>query len=103
MKELVFIGLGLSNEKDVSLRGLEEIKSANKVFIETYTSLMPNLSMEKLEKLCGKKLETVSRRELEEENGEKILSAAMHGKAALLVPGDPLIATTHVTLRIQAE
>ena len=103
MKELVFIGLGLSNEKDISLRGLEEIKSANKVFIETYTSLMPNLSIERLEKLCGKKLETVFRRELEEENGEKILSAAMHGKAALLVPGDPLIATTHVTLRIQAE
>ena len=103
MNELIFIGLGLSDEKDISLRGLKEIKSANHVFIETYTSLMPNLSIEKLEKLCGKKLKVVSRHELEEENGEKILKAAMTGKAVLLVPGDPLIATTHVALRIQAE
>jgi len=103
MKEFIFIGLGLHDEQDISLRGLEEIKSANKVFIETYTSLMPKLSIKNLEKLCGKKLEVVSRRELEEENGEKILNAAMHGKAVLLVPGDPLIATTHIALRIQAE
>jgi len=101
--ELVFVGLGLYNEKDISLRGLEEIKSASRVFIESYTSLMPNLSIKGLEKLCGKRLETVSRCELEDESGEKILKAAMTGKAVLLVPGDPLIATTHVALRIQAE
>ena len=103
LSELVFVGLGLYDEKDISLRGLEEIKTANQVFIETYTSLMPNLSIEKLERFCGKKLEAVSRRELEEENGEKVLKAAMKGKTVLLVPGDPLIATTHIALRIQAE
>ena len=103
LSEIVFVGLGLSSEKDISLKGLEEIKTASYVFIETYTSFMPNLSIERLERLCGKRLETVSRRELEEENGEKILNAAMKGKAVLLVPGDPLIATTHITLRIQAE
>lgn len=102
MKELVFVGLGLCDEKDISMRGLEEIKLANHVFIETYTSLMPNLSFEKLEKLCGKKLEAVSRHELEEENGERILRAAMKGRAVLLVPGDPLIATTHIALRLEA-
>ena len=103
LSELVFVGLGLSSEKDISLKGLEEIKTANHVFIETYTSFMPNLSIERLEKLCGKRPEIVSRRELEEENGEKILNAATKGKAVLLVPGDPLIATTHIALRIQAE
>jgi len=45
----------------------------------------------------------VSRRDLEEENGEKILRAAKKGKTVFLVPGDPLIATTHVDLRIRAE
>ena len=45
----------------------------------------------------------VSRRELEEENGTIILEAAKKGKAVFLVPGDPFIATTHVTLRIDAE
>jgi diphthine synthase len=32
-----------------------------------------------------------------------ILKAAETGKVVLLVPGDPLIATTHVALRMQAE
>jgi len=45
----------------------------------------------------------VSRRALEEKEGREILQAARRGTAAFLVPGDPLIATTHVDLRIRAE
>jgi len=101
--ELLFIGLGLHDEKDISLRGLEEIREANAVFAELYTSLMPQLSLQKLEKLVGKKVSIVSRRTLEEEEGQLILQEAEKGKVALLVPGDPLIATTHVDLRIRAE
>jgi diphthine synthase len=101
--ELVFVGLGLNDEMGISLRGLEEVKTADAAFIELYTSLMPNLSLERFEEISGKRLKAVSRRELEEENGEIILKAAENGKAVLLVPGDPLIATTHVALRIEAE
>jgi len=79
------------------------VKTADKVFIELYTCLMPHFSIEKFERISGKKLHMVSRKELEEENGEAILKAAETGKAVLLVPGDPLIATTHVALRIYAE
>ena len=103
MGEIVFVGLGLHDEMGISLRGLEEVKMADNVFIELYTSLLPNFSIERFEKISGKKLYVVSRQELEEENGEIILNAADTGKAVLLVPGDPLIATTHVALRIQAE
>jgi len=101
--ELVFIGLGLCDEKDISLRGVEEIKEADAVFAELYTSLMPGLSVQKLEKLVGKMVSIVSRRVLEEEEGGLILQQAKKGKTVLLVPGDPLIATTHVDLRIRAE
>ena len=103
MSELVFVGLGLFDEKDVSLRGLEEIKEADTVFVEFYTSLMVGLSVRKLEKLIGKGVSVISRRHLEEENGQMILQKAEKGKTVLLVPGDPLIATTHVNLRIRAE
>ena len=103
MDEIVFVGLGLYNEMGISLRGLEEVKAADKVFIELYTSLMPEFSIENLEGISGKKFYVVSRQELEEENGEVILKAAETGKAVLLVPGDPLIATTHIALRIHAE
>jgi diphthine synthase len=103
LNELVFIGLGLNDEKGISVNGLEETKTADYVFMELYTSLMPNFSLQRFESLCGKKVQAVSRRELEEENGILILEAAKKGKAVFLVPGDPFIATTHVTLRIDAE
>ncbi len=103
MNELVFVGLGLYDEKDISIRGLEEIKEADAVFAEFYTSVMPGLSIRKLEKMAGKAVKVVSRRVLEEDEGKLILEEAKKGKVAFLVPGDPLIATTHVDLRISAE
>ncbi|MGC8895998.1 MAG: diphthine synthase [Candidatus Bathyarchaeia archaeon] len=103
MGEIVFVGLGLHDEKGISLRGLEEVKTADKVFIELYTSFMPNFSIKRFEELSGKRVQKISRRELEEENGKIIIEAAKRGKAVLLVPGDPLIATTHVALRVYAE
>jgi diphthine synthase len=103
LKELIFIGLGLNDEKGISIKGLNETKSADSVFMELYTSLMPDFDMQCFETLCGKKVKLVSRRELEEENGFAILEAAKKGKVVFLVPGDPFIATTHVTLRVEAE
>ena len=103
MKELVFVGLGLNDEKGISLNGLEETKSADNVFMETYTSLMPGFNLQRFEDLCGRQIQLVSRRDLEEENAHAILQAAQKGKTVFLVPGDPFIATTHVTLRIDAE
>jgi len=101
--ELVFIGLGLYSERDISLHGIEEAKKAETVFAEFYTSLMPELSLPKLEKLVERRINALSRSDLEEDRGKKILEAAEKAKTALLVPGDPLIATTHVDLRIRAE
>jgi len=103
MGELVFVGLGLHDEGSISLSGVEVARGADEVFAEFYTSLMPGLSLPRLEKLIQKKVVVISRRDLEEENGEKILESARKGRAVLLVPGDPLIATTHVDLRIRAE
>lgn len=37
---LYFIGLGLGNEKDITVRGLEAVKSCEKVFLENYTSVL---------------------------------------------------------------
>jgi diphthine synthase len=102
LNELVFVGLGLNDEKGISLNGIEEAKSADAVFMELYTSLLPDFSIDRFQKLIGKQVQLVSRRMLEEENGKAILAAAQSGKAVFLIPGDPFIATTHVTLRIDA-
>jgi diphthine synthase len=102
LQELVFVGLGLNSEKGISLTGLEEAKSADAVFMESYTSLLPDFSLKNLESLIGKPVQFLSRRNLEEENGKALFDVAKTGKAVFLVPGDPFIATTHVTLRIEA-
>ena len=103
MRELVFIGMGLDDEMGISLRGLEEIKNARSVFIELYTNLMPNFSLDNLKKISGKKIRELSRKDLEEDEGKIIINTARKGKTVFLVPGDPLIATTHTSLRLEAQ
>ncbi|MBS7281607.1 MAG: diphthine synthase, partial [Candidatus Freyarchaeota archaeon] len=67
MGEIVFVGLGLFDEFGISLRGLEEVKTADAVFAEFYTSLMPNFSFVRFCEISGKDLIVLSRRHLEEE------------------------------------
>jgi diphthine synthase len=101
--QIVFVGLGLHDDQGISLSGLQEVKASDKVFAEFYTSLLPGFSLERFESLAGKKLTLLSRRDLEDLNGQAVLEAAEKESVALLVPGDPMIATTHVTLRIEAQ
>lgn len=49
IKMLYLVGLGLADEKDITVRGLEVVKSASRVYLEAYTSI---LLVEK-EKLVG--------------------------------------------------
>lgn len=37
---LYLIGLGLADEKDISIRGLEIVKSASRVYLEHYTAVL---------------------------------------------------------------
>jgi diphthine synthase len=101
--QIVFVGLGLHDDHGISLNGLEEVRAADKVFAEFYTNLLPEFSLERFESFAGKKLTLLSRRDLEDMNGQTVLEAAEKGSVALLVPGDPMIATTHVALRIEAQ
>ena len=97
---LYFIGLGLYDEQDVSLNGLSEIKQCDKVFAEFYTSKLIGLKKDGFEKTFGKKVEILSREETEK--GDKILDCASKENVCFLTCGDPMIATTHVDLRISA-
>jgi diphthine methyl ester synthase len=35
-----FIGLGLSDEKDITVKGLEIVKRAERVYLEAYTAIL---------------------------------------------------------------
>jgi diphthine synthase len=100
MGQVVFVGLGLDSERGISLEGLEETQRAEKVFAEFYTNLMPNFNVERLQLKIGRAVRILTRKELEDDNGKEIVAAAEQARVVFLVPGDPLIATTHVALRL---
>lgn len=88
---LFLIGLGISG--DITLRGLELAKKCE-VYSETHTGILPGGWVAKTEKLIGKKIILLGREKLE---SEFIVKKAKENEVALLVPGDPLSATTHYT------
>lgn len=98
---LWIIGLGIGDEKDISVRGVEACRKADRVYAELYTARW-NGDLRSLEKMIGKKIVALQRKDLEEDSGKLVKEAA--GKdIALLVPGDPLAATTHVNLLMEAR
>ncbi len=101
--ELIFIGLGLHDEYGLSLRGQAEARSCSMLFAEFYTNPMPRLDMRYLNGLVGKQVMVLLRSQVEEKAEEVILSKAAIGKVGFLVPGDPMVATTHVDLRLRAH
>ncbi|MDD5112191.1 MAG: diphthine synthase [Candidatus Altiarchaeota archaeon] len=99
---LYLIGLGLSDEKDISLRGLEALKGSERVYFESYTGFF-NGDLGRLEALCGRKIKALSRGDVEEHPEENVLKNALQGTVSLLVLGDPMVATTHVDLLLRAR
>ena len=99
MGRLSFVGLGLG-AKGITLEGIEEIKDADVVYFEYYTTPHEPSLLNELAKSVGKDPVVVDRDFVE--NGSRILSEAAVRKVALAVPGDPMIATTHGELRARA-
>lgn len=98
---LKFIGLGLYDEKDLSLKALEAARACSAVFAEFYTAVPAGTTIGKLESSIGRKITVLGRAEVED--GGILLDAARRTDACLLVVGDPFSATTHVELRIRAK
>ncbi|ELU42134.1 diphthine synthase isoform b [Rhizoctonia solani AG-1 IA] len=81
------IGLGLCDEKDITVRGLEAVRKCSRIYLEAYTSILL-VDKEKLESFYGKPIITAYRETVETESDE-ILHNAKEEDVALLVVGDP--------------
>jgi diphthine synthase len=92
------IGLGL-DLKSLSLEALEAVKKCQKVYLEIYTVDYPYPS-DKLEKVIGKRVESLGREKVE---NESIILEAKNKDVALLVYGNPLAATTHISLILKCK
>lgn len=92
---LSLVGLGLCDEKDLTVRGIELAKSADIVYIELYTNAWKGL--DKLADVIGKSAIKLNRSDLEQGAG-RIIEEASEKDVVIFIPGDPMVATTHVTL-----
>ncbi len=100
MGELVFIGLGLYDERDLSLRALDEARACDVLFAEFYTSSLRGTTAERLAAAIGKSVTILHREDVE--SGVVLLREAATKRVGFLVPGDPMMATTHAALRLRA-
>lgn len=97
---LYLIGLGLCNEKDITVKGLEYIKQSDYIYMEYYTSIL-GIDSTKLEEYYGKKIILADREMIEIGFDKEILEKAKSSKVSLLVVGDPFSATTHIDLYLR--
>ena len=98
---LYLISLGLWDEKDMSLRALEAGRKCKKLYLELYTSPWFG-SRKELERLFGKPIELVGRQKLEE-GISGLIEEARKTDVGILVPGDALSATTHLSILAEAK
>ncbi len=98
---LHIIGIGLDNEKDITIKGLKLVQRADIIYMECYTSRL-NCSFHDLTKFYNKQIH-LAHREMVESDDNEILENAKTRDVAFLVIGDPFSATTHVDLILRAK
>ncbi len=95
---LLLIGTGISF--DLTLSAIEELKNCDEAYVERYTNLIEDEKLRLLEKIINKKIILLERKDVE---SKLLIEKAKTAKIALLASGDPLTATTHITLLLDAK
>ncbi|MAJ01907.1 MAG: diphthine synthase [Euryarchaeota archaeon] len=96
---LLLVGMGPGSVAAMTQEALEAATSAAHRRYEAYTALWPEHELKSLESIIGP-IKKVMRPEVEQP--EELFALASTSLVALLVVGDPLQATTHVDLQLQA-
>ena len=98
---LYLISIGLYDEKDLSLKAIEAARECDALYVEFYTAIL-NTNVTKLSEVIGRPIKELKRKDLED-NAEKLIEEAKIKKVGILVGGDCLTATTHISLLEDAK
>lgn len=99
---LYIIGLGIHDEKDISLKGIEAAKKCESVLMELYTCPL-KIDINRLEKLIGKKITVLERKDVEEKDAVLESAKKLGENTAFFAGGDALSATTHQEIALRAK
>lgn len=91
---LSLVGLGLNDENDVTRKAFAVLRDADVIYCELFTNKWHG-DLGAIEKDVGKNIIVIDRQEAE---SAFLIEEARTKNVALLVPGDPLAATTHFSL-----
>lgn len=95
---LTLIGTGIAF--DLTLSAIEELKSCERVYWEGYTGLLTPGQIASLSERIAKPCIELQREQVE---SSFLLNEARKARIVLLVGGDPLTATTHIALLLEAQ
>jgi diphthine synthase len=98
---LTFVGLGLYDERSVTVEGREVIADADRVVAEFYTSHLVGATVEDVEAYHDVDVEVRDRAGVESD--PDFLDDAADDHVVFLTAGDPMTSTTHVDLRLRAR
>ncbi len=94
-------GLGIGDQPNPPIEVSSRVNKYDEIFYEPYTS--PTLyTIDDIREAIGRDVELIQRKALEDESSETI-RLAKEKDVLILVPGDPLIATTHKALIHEAR
>ena len=99
---LTFVGLGLYDERSVTIAGRDAIRSADRVVAEFYTSKLAGATVDDLETYHDTEIEVRDRAGVER-SPDDILDEATDSDVVFLTAGDTMISTTHTDLRLRAH
>jgi len=97
---IMFYLIGTGIAFDITLSALETLKKCDEIYIEVYTNPIKGSEVETLQKRIGKPIAAIGREKVE---SSFLIKRAGQANVALLASGDPLTATTHVALLLEAK
>lgn len=97
---LYFVGLGLYSEDDISFKGFNALKSVDCIYAEFYTAKLMGGNIDNLINKLDVPFITLKREDVEDRN--VVIEESLTKDIAFVVAGDPLMATTHTELYVEA-
>ncbi len=98
---LFLISLGLYELRDMSLKAFEAAKKCDVLYLEGYTNYFKD-DINSMGKFLNKEIKLGLRKDFED-NSDKIIKEAKDKSVGLLIPGDCLSATTHISMINEAK
>jgi diphthine synthase len=93
---LNIIGIGLRGLESITLGSADLIRSSDEVYLDTYTSILPDGTLDEISRFFNREIIAAGREFIEGES--PIIESSRNLTVSLLVPGDGMSATTHKVL-----